>query len=47
MQAATFCGPDKPFMSPWNPPISRADAKVSRNLDAAAEAELRIFGGRS
>lgn len=44
MQAATFCGPDKPFMQLWDPPATKADIRLSSNLEAAAEAKRRIFG---
>jgi hypothetical protein len=45
LQAATFCGPDKPFLKPWTLPATKADARLLTNLDSAAEAERRIFGG--
>jgi hypothetical protein len=45
MQAATFCGPEKAFLKPWTPPASKADVRMVSNIDAAAEAKRRIFGG--
>lgn len=45
MQAATFCGPDKPFLKPWTLPATKADTRMASNFDAAAEAERRLFGG--
>ena len=36
-QAATFLGPDKPFLLPWDPPASKAERRLSSNLSAAAE----------
>lgn len=45
MQAATFCGPEKPFLKPWTLPAGKADVRMVSNIDAAAEAKRRIFGG--
>lgn len=36
-QAATFCGPGKPFLDDWTPPATKADVRLAGNLDAAAE----------
>lgn len=36
-QAATFLGPAKPFLEPWNPPATKADIRLASNLDAADE----------
>lgn len=36
-QAATFLGPDKPFLEPWNPPATAADVRLAGNLDAAED----------
>lgn len=36
-QAATFLGPDKPFLQPWSAPATKADARLSNNLSAAEE----------
>lgn len=36
-QAATFCGPEKPFLDPWTPPATKADNRLESNLSAAAE----------
>lgn len=36
-QAATFLGPDKPFLLPWTPPASKAQRKQDRNIDAGLE----------
>jgi hypothetical protein len=37
LQASTFCGPDKRFLEDWSTPATKADARLSTNLDAAAE----------
>ena len=44
MQAATFCGPEKPFLLPWDAPATRADARLSSNVDAALEFMERTNG---
>jgi hypothetical protein len=31
-QAATFCGPDKPFLETWGLPASKADIRLAANL---------------
>lgn len=36
-QAASFLGPDKAFLLPWNLPNSRADTRLAGNLSAAEE----------
>lgn len=36
-QAATFLGPDKPFLQPWASPASKSEARLSNNLSAAEE----------
>lgn len=36
-QAATFLGPDKPFLQPWTAPATKADNRLSSNLTAADE----------
>jgi hypothetical protein len=36
-QAATFLGPDKPFLQSWNPPASKSDTRLAGNLSAAEE----------
>jgi hypothetical protein len=36
-QAATFLGPDKPFLQPWTPPSTKADTRLASNLSAADE----------
>lgn len=41
MQAATFCGPDKPFLQSWDMPARAADVRLASNLDAAAEFKRR------
>jgi hypothetical protein len=37
MQAATFCGPEKPFTQPWTPPATKADNRLAQNLSAAQQ----------
>jgi hypothetical protein len=37
MQAARFCGPEKPFLGTWELPTTKADTRLASNLDAAAE----------
>lgn len=44
-QAATFCGPEREFLKPWNLPATRADVRLAGNLDAFAQAKREIFGG--
>ncbi len=36
-QAATFLGPDKPFLQPWSPPATKADKRLAGNISAAEE----------
>jgi hypothetical protein len=36
-QAATFCGPDKPFLNPWIPPRSKAESRTATNLAGITE----------
>lgn len=36
-QAATFCGPDKPFLNPWIPPPSKAESRTATNLAGIAD----------
>lgn len=36
-QAATFLGRDKPFLEPWEPPPTKADARYSQNVSVARE----------
>lgn len=43
-QAATFLGPDKPFLEPWNPPATKADVRLAGNLSAAEEFMRRTEG---
>ncbi len=35
MMAATFCGPDKHFDQPWDPPQNKAERRQNRNVAAA------------
>jgi hypothetical protein len=37
LQAATFCGPDKRFLEPWTLPATKADARLSSNVDVMRE----------
>lgn len=34
MQAATFCGPEKHFSEPWEPPPTKSEARQDKNIDA-------------
>jgi hypothetical protein len=34
-QAATFVGPDKPFLEPWEPPKTKAENQRDANIDAS------------
>lgn len=43
-QAATFLGPDKPFLESWNPPATKADVRLAGNLTAAEEFMRRTEG---
>jgi hypothetical protein len=43
MQAATFCGPDKRFLEPWNAPITKADNRTHSNLTAAAAVKQQLI----
>jgi hypothetical protein len=36
-QWARFLGPGKPFLQPWTPPATKADARLASNLSAAEE----------
>lgn len=36
-QAATFLGPDKPFLQPWTPPPPKAQLQQDANVDAGLE----------
>lgn len=45
-QAATFVGENKGFLEPWNPPATKADARLASNLSAVGEAKQRLFGGQ-
>jgi hypothetical protein len=36
-QAATFLGPGKPFLEPWDAPATKADVRLDANLTAAQE----------
>ncbi len=37
MQAATFCGPDKHFLEPWQPPATKSERLQDQNIGAAHE----------
>ena len=37
MQAATFCGPEKHFLEPWEPPATKSELRQDKNIDAAHE----------
>ena len=37
MQAATFCGPEKHFLEPWEPPATKSELLQNRNIGAANE----------
>lgn len=36
-QAATFLGPEKHFLLPWDPPATKADVRLASNMAAARE----------
>jgi len=36
-QAATFCGPEKHFLEPWDPPPTKSELLQDKNIDAAHE----------
>ena len=37
LQAATFCGPEKHFLEPWEPPATKSELRQDKNIDAAHE----------
>ncbi len=37
MQAATFCGPDKHYLEPWQPPATKSERLQDQNIGAAHE----------
>jgi hypothetical protein len=37
LQASTFCGPEKPFLNPWDLPASKSDIRLASNISAAEE----------
>jgi len=37
LQAATFCGADKHYLEPWQPPASKSEARQDKNIGAATE----------
>lgn len=43
-QAATFCGPEKHFLESWNTPTTRAENRMTSNINAALEAKRQLFG---
>lgn len=44
-QAATFCGPGKPFLEDFTPPPTKADVRLAGNIDAFEQARRQLFGG--
>lgn len=46
LQAATFVGTNKGFLEAWDPPATKADARLSANLAAADEFMRRTGGTR-
>jgi hypothetical protein len=44
LQAATFCGPSKRFLEPFDLPISTAEQRKESNLEAFNDAEALLFG---
>lgn len=37
MMAATFCGPDKHYEEPWDPPTGKAERRLERNIEAGTQ----------
>ncbi len=37
MQAATFCGPDKHYLEPWQPPATKSERRQGKNIEEAQE----------
>ncbi len=37
MQAATFCGPDKHYLEPWQPPATKSERLQDKNIDAGRD----------
>jgi hypothetical protein len=36
-QASSFLGPDKPFLLPWEPPLTKAQARQDKNISASLQ----------
>jgi len=37
MQAATFCGPDRGFLEPWDIPATKSESQQNQNISAAKQ----------
>ncbi len=37
LQAATFCGPDKHYLEPWEPPRTKSERLQDKNIDAGRD----------
>jgi len=44
-QAATFCGPEKHFLEPWDPPLKKSDIQRDKNIGAGQEFLESASGG--
>jgi hypothetical protein len=44
MQAARFFGPGKEYLSPWDLPATKAEARTQSNVQAFQQAKERLFG---
>jgi hypothetical protein len=45
-QAATFLGPDKPFLDLWDAPPTKADLRYSANVNLARDWAEKICAGK-
>ncbi len=45
LQAATFCGPEKHFLEPWEPPPKKSEAQRDKNVDAGLKFLELASGG--
>ncbi len=44
LQAATFCGPEKHYLEPWDLPATKADVRLAHNVDAVSQFMERTNG---
>ena len=45
LQAATFCGPEKHYLEPWEPPRTKSERLQDKNIDAAQDFLESACGG--